>query len=110
MIRFGQEVEMTESKEVKTVVGERVMHIKEGDRALVTLNGLRYITGEAYGKLAPLQEIPKGFDVDNIARRIAKNLVLDLGGQDFKEYLIDMELTMKDIEDSILEELCLYLD
>lgn len=48
--------------------------------------------------------------MDNIARRIAKNLILDLGGQDFKDYLMDMEITMRDFEESILEELCLFLN
>lgn len=110
MLRLGQEVEITEAYEAETIIGGEKIQVKEGDKAVVTLYGLKYTTGEAYGKYAPLNEVPVGFDMDNIARRIAKNLILDLGGQDFKDYLMDMGITMRDFEESILEELCLFLN
>lgn len=109
MIKLGQEVKITEAYEAETLIGGQKMQVKEGDKAVVTLQGLKYITGEAYGKYAPLQEAPVGFDIVNIASRIAKNIVLDLGGQTFMEYLDDNELTMWDLEESIMEELSLYL-
>lgn len=109
MLRLGQEVEITEAYEAETIIGGEKMQVVEGDKAVVTLQGLKYITGEAYGKYAPLQEVPIGYDIMNIANRIAKNLVLDLGGQDFLNYLEELELELRDVEESILEELSLFI-
>lgn len=105
-MKIGQEIKITESRQLETLGGGKIVNVKEGDKALVIKNGIKYLTGEARGKIVfDNEERVISYDVDNIAKRIAKNLIYDLGHYEFEEYLEDNDLTLQNVINSILEEL-----
>lgn len=105
-MKIGQEIKITESRQLESIGGGQIFNVKEGDKALITKSGIKYLTGEARGKIVfGNEEKVNSYDVENIAQRIAKNLVYTLGNYQFKEYLEDIDLTLKDVTNSILEEL-----
>nr|WP_295684579.1 hypothetical protein [uncultured Lachnoclostridium sp.] len=105
-MKIGQEIKITESRKLESICGGQILNVKEGDKALITKYGVKYLTGEARGKIVfDNEEKVISYDVENIAKRIAKNLVYDLGQYEFEDYLEEMDLTLKNLIDSILEEL-----
>lgn len=105
-MKIGQEIKITESRKLESICGGQILNVKEGDKALITKHGVKYLTGEARGKIVfDNEEKVISYDVENIAKRIAKNLSYDLGQCEFEDYLEEMDLTLKDVIDSILEEL-----
>lgn len=105
-MKIGEEIIITEPKQLQTIGGNEIYNIKEGDKALVTKEGIKYLTGEAVGKIVfNNEEKEKRYDTKNIAKRIAKNLAYSLGNCEFEDFLEDMELTLDDVISSILEEL-----
>lgn len=105
-MKIGQEITIIEPRQLESICGEKTFNVKEGDKALITKRGVKYLTGEARGKIVfDNEEKVISYDVENIAKRIAKNLSYDLGQCEFEDYLEEMDLTLKDVIDSILEEL-----
>ena len=105
-MKIGQEIKITEPRKLETICGGQIINVKEGDKALITKQGIKYLTGEARGKIVfSNEERVASYDVENIAKRIAENLVYDLGQYEFKDYIEEMDLTLKDVINSILEEL-----
>lgn len=105
-MKIGQEIKITESRQLETLGGGKIVNVKEGDKALVIKNGIKYLTGEARGKIVfDNEERVISYDVENIAKRIAKNLIYDLGHYEFEEYLEDNDMTLQNVINSILEEL-----
>ena len=105
-MKIGQEIEIKEPRKLETICGGQIINVKAGDRALITKRGVKYLTGEARGKIVfDKEEKEISYDVENIAKRIAKNLAYDLGQYEFKDYLEEMNLSLEDVINSILEEL-----
>lgn len=105
-MKIGQEIKITESRKLESICGGQILNVKEGDKALITKYGVKYLTGEARGKIIfNNEEKVINYDVENIAKRIADNLYYDLGHCDFEDYLEEIDLTLNDVINSILEEL-----
>ncbi|MFR2889142.1 MAG: hypothetical protein ACLTDM_13215 [Clostridium butyricum] len=105
-MKIGQEITITEPRQLESLSGEKIFNVKEGDKALMTKHGVKYLTGEARGKIVfNSEEKVINYDVENIAKRVADNLFYDLGHCDFEDYLEEIDLTLNDVINSILEEL-----
>ena len=108
--KIGQEIIIDKDKKIESVLGNTVIDVKKGDKALITRNSIKFLTGEARGKIMLLEkEKIEGFDMDNIIKRIAKNVYYELGQYVFDEFLEEMDLSLKDVEDSIYEELSQFI-
>lgn len=109
-MKIGEEIRVSEPSQLKTILGEKTFNIKEGDKYLVTKSGIRYLTGEARGKMVFINNKNEvSYDVDNIAKRIATKLANDLGQSYFYDYLEDIDLTLDDVTNFIMEELEEYI-
>lgn len=90
IFKIGQEIEMTDDFELKSILG-RTTEVKKGDRAYFDSNGfIHYITGNARGMIQPAEAEIKGFDVYNIAKMVYNHIS--------KQYPIDDFLEDEDIE------------
>lgn len=74
-MKIGQEVKFKNDFKIETMISKTVLHVKEGDKAIATKNGLKILTGEARGKITDyIDEQPKGFDYMNISKMIIQRL------------------------------------
>lgn len=78
--------------------GGKELNVDKGDKAIVTSTGLKYITGEAKGKIVLLDGDIKGCNYDNIANLIYQRLSLNY---DLDSYIDDNDLNMLDVVDDI---------
>lgn len=108
-MKIGQEITIKENIFIQTPLGEEVIEVKAGDRAIITKMGVKYITGNAKGKINISDKSKiKGYDVDNISKRVTKALIDNFPGM-FEEYMEDYEVTKKDLEEIVYDELKEYI-
>lgn len=97
-MKIGEEIILKEDRKLSDILGNKTSVAKKGDRAIMTKNGLRFLDGENRDKLIYEKiDMPK-FDVDNISKRIFKNMKYVL------EYAFDDFLEENGIEESELIE------
>ncbi|NFT08117.1 hypothetical protein FDF26_13795 [Clostridium botulinum] len=106
-MKIGQEFKVTEPVKLQMLGGENILNVKVGDRGVVTKFGVKYLTGEARGKIV-FDDTEKviEYDVENISKRIVKSII---NRYEFKEFLEDIEVSEKDLIDNALEELSEYI-
>lgn len=110
-MKIGEEMIISEPKQLKTILGDKVLNIKKGDKAVVVKGGIRYLTGEARGKidLSDKESIEDDYDTLNIAKRLTYVLTRELDQFELKEYLDDIGLTMRDLIETVQHELEYYI-
>lgn len=106
-MKIGQEIIINESTQVKSLVGEQTFNIKEGDRALVTKSGLKFLTGEVKGKTILNEEASKATEYDryNIAEIVVKAIMREVGQYEFQDLLDETELRVDDIINEVAYKL-----
>ena len=108
-MKIGQEIKIKENIFIQTPLGEEVIEVKAGDRAIITKMGVKYITGDARNKINMSNKLDvKGYDVDNICKRVTKALI-DNFSDVFEEYMEDYEVTKKDLEEIVYDELSEFI-
>ena len=105
-MKIGDEIFAKEKGYLSSVVGDNVITINPGDKAVVTKTGVKYLTGDARGKYVykDMRKENLLYNTDNIARRVADNIINSFG-YDFKESLEELGISKEDLIDVILEEL-----
>ncbi len=103
-MKIGQEVKFKNDFKIKAMISGKVLHVKEGDKAIATKNGLKILTGEARGKITEyIDEQPKGFDYMNISKMIFDRLDAVFGLELFlDDEAIDSKEFIEEIEDVII--------
>lgn len=108
-MKIGQEIIIKENATLGTVLSENIIEVKIGDKAIVTKLGIKYLTGEASGKIKiDNKEDVVTYDVDNISKRIARSIERDFGC-DLDSYMEDNEVTIKNLIEIIWDELSEYI-
>lgn len=107
-MKVGEEIVIEKDTLIETTPSGNVLEIKAGDKAIGTKMGIKYLTGNARGKtnISYASKV-KGYDVDNICNRIAKALINNF--TDIEEYMEDYDITTKDLEEVIYDELNEYI-
>lgn len=106
IMKIGQEVKFKNDFMIETIINKVGLQVKEGDKALVTKNGLKILNGEARGKITSFQEGEqiKGYDYSNIAKIIFRRLN---GVFAIENYLDDEEISveefLEEIEDVLID-------
>lgn len=105
--RLGQEVKFKNNFEIEAALSKSKLHVKEGDRAIVTRSGFKIVTGEAKGKILNFVdgEEVKGHDYPSISRLIYQRLnnafliepILEDDGYEVKDILEEIEDVLTDI-------------
>lgn len=103
-MKIGQEVKFKNDFKIKEMISGKVLHVKEGDKAIATKNGLKILTGEARGKITEyIDEQPKGFDYMNISKMIFDRLDVVFGLELFlDDEAIDSKEFIEEIENVII--------
>ena len=108
-MKIGQEITIKENSFIQATFGKEVIEVKTGDKAIITKKGIKYITGDARNKINIYDKLDiKGYDIDNICKRIVNALKNNLG-YDFEEYLEDSDLSTQDLENIVWDELSEYI-
>lgn len=99
-MKIGQEVEFKKDFKIETLITGTKLQVREGDRALVTGQGFKILTGEAKGKINAFNvgDKTEGYDYENISKIIMKRLNLEFGLENFLE---DEEINNAEIIDEI---------
>ena len=102
--KIGEEVEITEDFEFKTLGGRR-FKVKEGDKGILTSRGtIIYTTGAAKNLMQVADCNLKGYDNKNIAKLIYENLNRDFNIDDYlNNEDIDVDDFIETIECSLEE-------
>lgn len=103
-MKIGQEITVREDFEVNTIVSNKVITIKEGDKGFLDSKGFLHITtGEGRGKIVKMDGIDTdGYDYGNISRMILNRLNGVFG---LEMYLDDEEIDKQEVIDEIREVL-----
>lgn len=101
-MKIGQEVVVENDFKINTIVSDKVITIKKGDRGFLDSKGcLHLINGEGKGKIIKAKNIKlKGYDYENIAIFIYHRLNSLYGlGMMLEENEIDEDEFIEEIED-----------
>lgn len=108
-MKIGQEITIKEDKFIIDPLSEEVIEINAKDKAIVTKIGVMYLNGNAKGKINISDKSKiNGYDVDNISKRVIKALIDNLSDV-FEEYMEDYDVTQKDLEEIVYDELKEYI-
>lgn len=103
-MKIGEEIILKEDRKLIDILGTKTTISKKGDRAIMTKNGLRFLDGENRNKLIYEKiDMPK-FDVDNISKRIFRNMKYILE-YTFDDFLEENGIEESQLIESIVEEL-----
>lgn len=96
-MKICQEVEFKNDFIIETLVTKTKLQVKKGDRALVTNQGFKILTGEARGKINAFNDGDKieGYDHLNIAKMILNRLNAVFG---LEEYFDDNDIFPEQVE------------
>lgn len=101
-MRIGQEIEVKEDFKINTIVSDKVITVKKGDKGFLDSKGLMNITtGNGRGKIVKINDVKvKGYDHENISKLIYKRLCSSFEIGDFL-YDNDIEANkmIEEIED-----------
>lgn len=97
---IGQEIEVKEDFKINTIVSDKVITIKEGDKGFLDSCGrLNLTTGKGRGKIVKINDIEmKGYDYENIAKMIYQRLDRVYGLENF---ITDEEIVLSEFTDEI---------
>lgn len=108
-MKIGEEIIILKDTLIESTPGGNVLKVKAGDKAIETKMGLKYITGDAKGKINISDKFKiKGYDVDNISKRIVKTLIDNFSDM-FEDYLEDFDISKEDLEEIVYDELIQYI-
>lgn len=106
-MKIGQEIIANKDFEIKTIVSDKVITVKEGDEGFLDSKGfLHIITGKGRGKIVKMDGIEvKGYDYKNIANIIYTRLnsafliepILEDEGYEIEDILDEIEDVLTDI-------------
>lgn len=101
---IGEEIIIQEDKQIKTVLTDKVLNVKKGDKALVTKEGIVYLTGEARGKTEFVnnQETIL-YDIDNISKIIVRTLINRC--EALEDYMADYGIEKCELYECVGDEL-----
>lgn len=105
-MKIGQEIVVKEDFKINTIVSDKVMTVKEGDKGFLDSKGLMHITtGKGRGKIVKINDVEvEGYDHANISK-----LILDRLNRVFnmKEFLDDNDIASEtfevEIEDILMD-------
>ena len=105
-MKIGQEIVVKEDFKINTIVSDKVMTVKEGDKGFLDSKGLMHITtGKGRGKIVKINDIEvEGYDHANISK-----LILDRLNRVFnmEEFLDDNDISAEtfevEIEDILMD-------
>ncbi|MBQ9000019.1 MAG: hypothetical protein IJ086_15185 [Clostridium sp.] len=103
-MKIGQEVVIREDFKINTILSEKVMIVKKGEKGFLNRNGCLHITtGKAKGKIIKIDDIEiKGYDYQNISKMIFNRLKNSFGIEDFLiEEDIEPKYFIEEIEDML---------
>ena len=88
---IGEEIIIQEDKQIKTILTNKVLNVKRGDKALITKEGITYLTGEARGKTEFVNN-PENilYDIDNISKIIVRALMSRF--EELEDYMNDYDI------------------
>lgn len=106
-MKIGQEITVKEDFKINTIVSDKVITVKEGDKGFLDSKGLMHITtGNGRGKIVKINYIEvKGYDHENIANMVYKRInnafliepILEDEGYEVKDILDEIEDILSDI-------------
>ena len=101
---IGEEIIIQEDKQIKTAFTDKVLNVKIGDKAIVTKDGITYLTGEARGKTEFVNN-PKNilYDIDNISKIIVKALINRF--EELEDYMSDYNIQKRELYECVGDEL-----
>lgn len=105
-MKIGEEVTFKNDFKIETMLSKTVLQVKENDKALVTKNGLKILTGEAKGKITGFAEDDKVYGVDyrNIAKMIFNRIDVLFGLEEYWDYEgIKESEVIDEIEDVLMD-------
>ncbi|MDB8790650.1 hypothetical protein PN398_07945 [Romboutsia sp. 1001216sp1] len=105
-MKIGQEIVVKEDFKINTIVSDKVMTVKEGDKGFLDSKGLIHITtGNGRGKIVKINDVEvEGYDHANISK-----LILDRLNRVFnmEEFLDDNDISAEtfevEIEDILMD-------
>lgn len=104
-MKIGQEIVVKEDFKINTIVSDKVITVKEGDKGFLNSKGfLNITTGKGRGKIVKVNDIEvKGYDHRNISEIIFKRLNNVYGLENFLEdEEIDYSEMIDEIEDALM--------
>lgn len=104
-MKIGQEIVVKEDFKINTIVSDKVITVKEGDKGFLNSKGFFNITtGKGRGKIVKVNDIEvKGYDHRNISEIIFKRLNNVYGLENFLEdEEIDYSEMIDEIEDVLM--------
>lgn len=105
-MKIGQEVKVEEDFKINTIVSDKVMTVKVGDKGFLDSNGLMHLTtGSGRGKIVKLNGVEiKGYDHANIAKKIYGRLNAVFGLECYMdEEEIELKGFLEEIEDVLMD-------
>lgn len=101
---IGEEIIIQEDKQIKTILTDKVLNVKRGDKALITKRGITYLTGEARGKTEFVNN-PENirYDIDNISKIIVRALMSRC--EELEEYMNDYDIKKSELYECVGDEL-----
>ena len=101
---IGEEIIIQEDKQIKTVLADKVLNVKRGDKALVTKDGITYLTGEARGKTEFVNNLENIlYDIDNISKIIVRALMSRF--EELEDYMNDYDIEKSELYECVGDEL-----
>ena len=101
---IGEEIIIQEDKQIKTILTDKVLNVKRGDKALITKEGITYLTGEARGKTEFVNN-PENilYDIDNISKIIVRALMSRF--EELEDYMNDYDIKKSELYECVGDEL-----
>lgn len=106
-MNIGAEMEVKEPFKVNTIVSDKVITIKQGDKGFIDSKGVLHLTtGNGKGKMVKVNHAEmEGYDHENIAKLIFNRLDAVFGLErylyeeeiDYKEFAAEIEDVLMDI-------------
>lgn len=99
-LKIGQKLVVQENYEISTCISNTNLQVKKGDVGFIDANGMiHYLSGQARGKIHNIADVEvKGYDIENIAELIFRQLKSDFHINDILE---DYDIDVREFKDSI---------
>lgn len=99
-MKIGQELQIKEDFKINTIVSNKVITVKQGDKGFIDSVGhLHITTGNGKGKVVKINNAEvKGYDYENISKLILNRLNSVFG---LEEYFKDEDIDSKEVIDEI---------
>lgn len=103
-LKLGQIITIDKDHDIESIITNTKIQVKAGDKAVVTKQGIKYLTGQAKG-MVNLSDIDTGgIDFDSIAKLVYRRLSLNHDLDTFiDDYDIDKDYLLDDIADVLMD-------